>query len=140
MKKSKIFASLFIMLGFGVFVSKLTSNFSLDDIKNNVVVAKAKVNNSMVKDDIISKDLTTIINGVTSTMDTEGDGVETNITLIDDISDFALMNGSSGHFKLTKNNITSKSITDSSNMSLIDLATIPNLEATGKRLREKYLD
>ena len=111
MKKSKIFASLFIMLGFGIFVSKLTGNFSLDDIKNNVVVAKAKVNDSIVKDDIISKDLTTIINGVTSTIDTEGDGIETNITLIDDISDFALMNGSSGHFKLTKNITVPNSIT-----------------------------
>lgn len=111
MKKSKIFASLFIMLGFGIFVSKLTGNFSLDDIKNNVVVAKAEVDNSRVKDDIISKDLTTIINGVTSTIDTEGDGIETNVTLIDDISDFALMNGSSGHFKLTKNITVPNSVT-----------------------------
>lgn len=44
------------------------------------------------------------------------------------------------YLELALNNLTTKSISDSSNMSLIDLATIPNLEATGKNLREKYLD
>lgn len=44
------------------------------------------------------------------------------------------------YLELAINNLKIKSITDSSNMSLIDIATIPNLEATGKNLREKYLD
>ena len=103
MKKSKIFASLFIMLAFGIFAGKFISNFSLKDIKDNVVLTEAKVNNARVTDNIISKDLTTIINGTTSSVDIEQDGIEESITIIDDISDFALMNGSSGHFKLTKN-------------------------------------
>lgn len=111
MKKSKIFASLFIMLAFGTFVSKLTSNISLKDIKNDLALIDVKTHNSRIKDNIISKDLTTIINGTTSYIDTEGDGIDTSITVIDDINDFALMNGSSGHFKLTKNISVPNSIT-----------------------------
>ena len=44
------------------------------------------------------------------------------------------------YLELAINNLTSKSINDSSNMSLIDTASIPNLEAIGHNLREKYLD
>ena len=60
----------------------------------------------------------------------------------DFISDYLikLIEARLNYLELTMNNLTTKSISDSSNMSLIDLATIPNLEATGKNLREKYLD
>ena len=103
MKKSKIFATLFVMLAFGIFVGKLTSNISLEDIKDNVALVTKKVNNSKVKDNVIFEDLTTIINGTTSSIDIEKDGNNDSVTIINDISDFTLMNGSSGHFKLSKN-------------------------------------
>ena len=103
MKKSKIFATLFVMLAFGIFVGKLTSNISLEDIKDNVALVTRKVNNSKVKDNVIFEDLTTIINGTTSSIDIEKDGNNDSVTIINDISDFTLMNGSSGHFKLSKN-------------------------------------
>jgi len=106
MKKSKIIASLFVILIFGFFAGKLVSNILLDDIKDNVVFAASKA-----KDDIISKDFTAIINGETVTVDSEEDGIDAEITIIDDISDFALMNGSSGHFKLTKNISVPNSVT-----------------------------
>ena len=104
-KKGKVFASLFIILSFGVFVSKFTSNVSLDNIKNTITLIKQKVNKEKVNEDIISKDITTIINGTTSSIDIEGDGVDASATIISDASDFALMNGSSGSFKLA-NDIT----------------------------------
>lgn len=103
MKKNKIFASLFIMLAFGVFVSKLTGNITLDDIKDNVAMVGAKINDHRVKEDIKPRGFTTIINGTSYSVDVGEDGSNSSITIIDDISDFALMNGSSGHFKLTKN-------------------------------------
>ena len=102
MKKNKIFALLSILLIFGLFVSKITINFSLSDIKDSITLVNAKSSHSKVKDNTALKDLTAIINGETTVVDEENDGID-DITLIDEISDFALMNGSSGHFKLTKN-------------------------------------
>ena len=43
------------------------------------------------------------------------------------------------YFELSKNNLKNRSIDDSSNMSLIDVATIPNLHAVGENLRNQYL-
>lgn len=43
------------------------------------------------------------------------------------------------YLELTLTSLENASITENSNRSLIDLATIPNLEATGKSLREQYL-
>lgn len=43
------------------------------------------------------------------------------------------------YLTLTLDNLTTVDITKDSTKSLIDLATIPNLEAIGKELREKYL-
>jgi hypothetical protein len=43
------------------------------------------------------------------------------------------------YLKLTLETLKNPSISDSSKSSLIDIATIPNLEATGKKLRELYL-
>ena len=111
MKKRIKIASLFIILTCGIFAGKLISNISLDAIKEKPVLVDSKLNNSRIKDNMASKDLTTIINGNTSSIDTEKDGIGDNITIIDDISDFALMNGSSGHFKLSKNISVPNSIT-----------------------------
>ena len=43
------------------------------------------------------------------------------------------------YLRLKSNSIEEASIADKSNMSLIDLATIPNLDAVGYELRAKYL-
>ena len=60
----------------------------------------------------------------------------------DFISDYLikLIDARISYLELAIDNLTNTSIADSSSMSLIDMATIPNLEATGKNLREKYLD
>jgi hypothetical protein len=44
------------------------------------------------------------------------------------------------YFELTKNNLKNPSINNSSKMSLIDVATIPNLYSTGENLRNQYLN
>lgn len=43
------------------------------------------------------------------------------------------------YLQLTSNNLSNTSITRNDNCSLIDLATIPNLNAIGQNLRTKYL-
>jgi len=60
----------------------------------------------------------------------------------DFISDYLikLIDARISYLELAIDNLTNTSIADSSSMSLIDMATIPNLEAKGKNLREKYLD
>lgn len=67
---------------------------------------------------------------------------ESYLAAKDFISDYLikLIETRLNYLELAINNLKTKSITDSSNMSLIDIATIPNLEATGQKLREKYLD
>jgi hypothetical protein len=44
------------------------------------------------------------------------------------------------HLQLIKQNLTTPSIDTSSNISLIELATIPNLESIGENLRSLYLN
>ena len=67
---------------------------------------------------------------------------ESYLAAKDFISDYLikLIETRLNYLELYFNNLSSRSIADSSSMSLIDIATIPNLEATGKNLREKYLD
>lgn len=67
---------------------------------------------------------------------------ESYLAAKDFISDYLikLIETRLNYLELSFNNLSSRSIADSSSMSLIDIATIPNLEATGKNLREKYLD
>ena len=67
---------------------------------------------------------------------------ENYVAAKDFISDYLikLIETRLNYMELAINNLTNRSITDSSSMSLIDIATIPNLEAVGQNLREKYLD
>ena len=43
------------------------------------------------------------------------------------------------YLELTRSSLENESIADISNMSLIDAASIPNLETIGQDLRAKYL-
>ena len=96
----KIIALLFAILAFGIYAIKYTSNISLGDIIDSVGITDDETNNSGEINRF--RGITTVVNGTTSSTDPE-DG---NVTIIDDVSDFALMNGSSGSFKLTKNTNT----------------------------------
>lgn len=99
----KIIVLLFATLALGIYAFKLTSNISLGDTIDSVGFTEEETINSVdtkrFGDIKRYRGITTVVNGTASSTDTEGE----SITIIDDISDFALMNGSSGHFKLTKN-------------------------------------
>lgn len=60
----------------------------------------------------------------------------------DFISDYLikLIDTRINYLELAIDNLNNTSTRDSSSMSLIDIATIPNLEATGQKLREKFLN
>ena len=109
MKKTRIFTLLFIMLALGILVGQSINNISLDNTKDNVVSLEEETYEMTSKNNIRLSGITTVVNGTTYPS-TEGVSSE-EVILIDDISDFALMNGSSGYFKLTKNITVPNSMT-----------------------------
>lgn len=94
MKKSKLFASMFVIMSFGIITGKFISNYSIDEIKDDLFKTKEEIKTEKI-DKPLNKSTSTSV--VETKVDTD------NYTIIDDVSDFAKMNGSSGKFAMTKN-------------------------------------
>jgi len=108
MKKIKLLMSVllvsFIFIGISYLVNNTNNEVAL--VNEN----KERVNKAINIDNVKSDDVTTIFNGKTNIVDLEGDGEDSYI-VIDDVADFAQMNGSSEKFRLSTDIYVPDSIT-----------------------------
>ena len=85
---------MFVIMSFGIITGKFISNYSIDEIKDDLLKTKEEIKTEKI-DKPLNKSTSTSV--VETKVDTD------NYTIIDDVSDFAKMNGSSDKFAMIKN-------------------------------------